>query len=231
MKLMTLSKHSMFSRFSPWWLWFFALTVALAMTGLAAANLYIPGDAAISNSVQSVDFPGHGIVSEALYRGGLAPLFWLIAAAVAALLFWRGHRLGAGFVAAAAVTRLAAVLIKEIVERPRPTSLEVSVSEQAAGFSFPSSHVFATAALLGFLIYLAHELIPDARARIATQATLLSLIVLMGVQRVSTGAHWPTDVLAAWVWGGVAVFALAQLYRYCARCHWGSRLAATPLRS
>ena len=107
----------------------------------------------------------------------------------------------------------------------------MSVSEQAAGFSFPSSHVFATAVLLGFLIYLALELIPDARARIATQATLLSLIVLMGVQRVSTGAHWPTDVLAAWVWGGVAVFALAQLYRYCARCDWGSRLAATPLRS
>ena len=221
----------MFSRVLPWSLWFAGLTVALAMTGLATANLYIPGDTAISSSVQSVDFPGRGLVSEALYRGALAPYFWVIAAAVAALLFWRGHRLGAGFVAAAAVTRLAAVLIKEIVERPRPSSLEVSVSEQAAGFSFPSSHVFATAALLGFLIFLAHGLIPDARARIATQATLLSLIVLMGVQRVSTGAHWPTDVLAAWVWGGVAVFALAQLYRHCAGCDWASRLVATPPRS
>ena len=221
----------MFSRFSPWALWFVGLTAALAMTGLAVANLYIPGDAAISSGVQSVDFHDRGLVSEALYRGGLAPFFWLITAAMAALLFWRGHRLAAGFVGVAAVTRIAAVLIKEVVERPRPSSLEVSVSEQAAGFSFPSSHVFATAALLGFMIFLAQELIPNARARIATQATLLSVIALMGVQRVYTGAHWPTDVLAAWVWGGVAVFALAQLYRHCARCNWASRLVATPPRS
>ena len=220
-----------FSRLSPWSLWLLSLTAALAMTGLAIANLYIPGDTAVSTSVQSVDFPGRPIVSEVLYRGGLAPLFWIIAAAVATLLFWRGHRLAAGFVIAAAVVRLGAVLIKELVERPRPSSLEVSVSEQAAGFSFPSSHVFATAVLLGFLIYLAQELIPNARARIAVQATSLSLIALMGVQRVYTGAHWPTDVLAAWLWGGVAVFALAQLYRYCARCEWGSRLATTPPRS
>jgi len=221
----------MFSRLSPWSIWFLGLTAALVMTGLAIANLYIPGDTAISTSVQSVDFPGRPVASEVLYRGGLAPLFWLIAAAMAGLLFWRGHRLAAGFVAASAVVRLSAVLIKEIVERPRPSSLEVTVSEHAAGFSYPSSHVFATAVLLGFLIYLAQELIPDTRARIAVQATSLSLIVLMGVQRVYTGAHWPTDVLAAWLWGGVAVFALAQLYRYCAGRDWGSRLVITPPRS
>jgi len=221
----------MISRVSPWALWFVGLVLALAMTGFALANLYIPGDVAISNLVQSIDFPGRAFVSEALYRGGMAPLFWLIAVATAALLFWRGHRLAAGFVVSAAVARLAAVLIKEIVERPRPSSLEVSVSEQAAGFSFPSSHVFATAVLLGFLVYLAQELIPNARARLAVQATSSSLIALMGVQRVYTGAHWPTDVLAAWVWGGVVVFALAQLYRYCAHCDWGSRLVATPPRS
>ena len=226
-----LSKSAVRPWLSPLSIWLAGLTFALAMTGLALADLYIPGDLAISSSVQSIDFPGRHLVSEALYRGGLSPIFWLIAAAMAALLFWRGHRLAAGFVVAAAVTRLASVLIKEIVERPRPSSLEVSVSEQAAGFSFPSSHVFATAALLGFMIFLAQELIPNARARIATQATLLLLIALMGVQRVSTGAHWPTDVLAAWVWGGVAVFALAQLYRHCAGCEWASRLVATPPRS
>lgn len=225
-----LSRSAIRPRVLPWSIWFAGLTLALAMTGLALANLYIPGDVAISSSVQSIDFPGRGLVSEALYRGGLSPLFWLIAAAMAAFLFWRGHRLAAGFLVAAAVTRLASVLIKEIVERPRPSSLEVSVSEQAAGFSFPSSHVFATAVLLGFLVYLAQELIPDARARIVVQVMSLSLIALMGVQRVSTGAHWPTDVLAAWVWGGVVVFALAQLYRYCARCDWGSRLVAPPSR-
>lgn len=226
-----LSRFVTRSRVLPWSIWLAGLTLALAMTGLALANLYIPGDIAISSSVQAIDFPGRHLVSEALYRGGLSPVFWLIAAAIAALLFWRGHRLAAGFVVAAAVTRLASVLIKEIVERPRPSSLEVSVSEQAAGFSFPSSHVFATAALLGFMIFLAQELIPNARARISTQATLVSLILLMGVQRVSTGAHWPTDVLAAWVWGGVAVFVLAQLYLHCARCDWGSRLVAATPRS
>ena len=53
----------------------------------------------------------------------------------------------------------------------------------------------------------------------------------MGVQRVSTGVHWPADVLAARVWGGVAVSALAQLYLHCAGCDWGSRPVTTPPRS
>lgn len=223
-----MSKSVIPSFVSPWSLGLVGLIVAFSMTALATAGLYLPGDTTISTSVQSVDFPGRAFVSEALYRGGLAPLFGLIALAMAVPLFSRGHRLAAGFVLAAAITRFASVLIKEIVERPRPTAFEVTVSEQAPGFSFPSSHVFATAVLLGFVIYLAQELIPNARARIAVQATSLAVIALMGVQRVSTGAHWPTDVLAAWLWGGVAVFALAQSYRCCARCDWGSRLVAAP---
>ncbi len=205
---------------SPWGLWLTALFVAIAFTSLAYLGLYPPGDATVARAVQSVRIPGLDVVSEALYRAGLSPVFQVIALVIAAVLFLRRYRLAASFVLLAMAARGMSLLLKEIVERPRPSSPLVDVSEQAGGFSFPSGHVLGTMLLLGFVIYLAQEKIADRRLRLAVQVSSVLVIGLMGLQRVYAGAHWPTDVLAAYLWGGVILFALVQAYRFCAGCRW-----------
>jgi undecaprenyl-diphosphatase len=216
---------------SAWVLWLTALFVAIAFTSLAFLGLYPPGDATVARAVQSVRIPGLDVVSEALYRAGLSPVFQVIALVIAAVLFLRRYRLAAAFVLLAMAARGMSLLLKEIVERPRPSSPLVDVSEQAGGFSFPSGHVLGTMLLLGFVIYLAQEKIADRRLRLAVQVSSVLVIGLMGLQRVYAGAHWPTDVLAAYLWGGVILFAVVQVYRFCAGCRWRPLLARIGGRS
>jgi membrane-associated phospholipid phosphatase len=208
-----------------WSLWLVALLAALVLTGLAYYGQYLPGDVTVARAIQSVQLPGLDAASDALYRGGLSPFFPALAVGVAAILFWRRHHLAATFVLLAAASRGMSLVLKEIVERPRPSAAVVDVSEQAGGFSFPSGHVLGTVLLLGFIFFLAQETIPNRRFRVGVQASTVVVIVLMGLQRVYTGAHWPTDVLAAYLWGGVLLFALVQVYRYCGRCHWQRLIA------
>jgi membrane-associated phospholipid phosphatase len=223
--------RSGFSRQQPSWaLWLAALLAAIALTCLAYMGLYPPGDLAIARVVQSVRLPGLEAASDALYRAGLSPVFQFIGLGIGMLLFWRRHRLASAFVLLAVVGRGAAGLLKEIVERPRPSPLLVDVSESANGFSFPSGHVLGTVLLAGFVLYVAEETISNRRLRLAVEISSVLIIGLMGLQRVYAGAHWPTDVLAAYLWGGVILFGVVQVYRFCSRCHWQRLLAWFPRR-
>lgn len=216
---MNFPRPASLAQVSPWALWLAALAAVIAFTGFAISGLYPPGDVTIARTVQSVRLPGLDVISEALYQVGLAPVFLAIATGIAALLLWRGHRLAAGFLILAVAARSLSLVLKGIVERPRPESPLVDVSEQAGGFSFPSGHVLGTVLLLGFVVYLARE-IPNRTARLAVQVSSAFVIGLMGLQRVYAGAHWPTDVIAGYLWGGVVLFALVQAYSFCAGCNW-----------
>lgn len=186
---------------------------ALGLTGLALFGAYPPGDATIATTIQGISFPGQDLLSDGIYYGGLTPIIQIITLALAGFLLWRGRALAAGFLGLTMLARVISLVIKDIAERPRPTLLDVNVSENAAGFSFPSSHVFGTTLVMGFLIFLAQELIPNVRARLAVQGSALLIIIFMGLQRVYAGAHWPTDVLGAWLWGALTVFAMGFLYK------------------
>ncbi len=201
-----------------WIVWVAAFSGALVLTTLALFNVYPPGDVALSRIVQSVQFPGVNVVSEFVYRMGLSPYSLIIALALALLMAWRGQRLMVLFVVLAVFARAWAVLIKEIVERPRPSPLLVDVSEQANGFSFPSSHVLGAVLMWG-LVYVASEwFITNPQARRWVRWSSLAIIALMGLQRVYAGAHWPSDVLGAYLWGGIILFALVKGYEFCGRC-------------
>lgn len=201
-----------------WGLWLAALIAAIAMTTLAFFGVYPPGDLTLARAVQAVRLPGLDLLSEFVYRVGLSPLFQLIALALAAVMAFRRHRLMAVFVGLAVIARGSTYLLKELVERPRPSPLLVDVSEQAGGFSFPSGHVLGAVLLWGFVFVASEQLISNRTARRWVRLSSLALIVLMGLQRVYSGAHWPTDVLAAYLWGGVILFALVKAFQFCGHC-------------
>ena len=71
--------------------------------------------------------------------------------------------------------------------------------------------------LWGFVFFASERLFASTRARRWVQAGSLAIIGLMGLQRVYVGAHWPSDVLGAYLWGGAMLFALVKVYELCQR--------------
>jgi undecaprenyl-diphosphatase len=123
-----------------------------------------------------------------------------INASVILLLWLRRERIGAlrllGIVLGG---RYAVDLVKGIVARSRPPSLDPGIVLHS--WSFPSSH-----AANATITYLALALIAThGRTRPAERRLLLGLAALLaltiGLSRVWLGVHWPSDVLAGWLFG------------------------------
>ena len=198
-----------------WRLWAVIVLLALTLTSFAAKGVYLPGDVTLATGVQRAHAIGLlGPLSDGLYQFGSIPaypVFALLAAGVFATA--HGRPLASAFVIMAMLLRPLGVVIKELVERPRPTESLVPYVEGASGFSFPSGHVFGTVLLVGFVCYVLIERGTDPRKRFALAFCGVLVSLLMGAQRVYAGAHWPSDVLAAYLWGGVVLFLLIQAYR------------------
>lgn len=185
--------------------------LASLMTVMAALGLYLPGDVQVSRAVQSVSLPGLSLLSEAVYWTGVMPWFYVLGIAAAGSLFAFRHRLLAAFMLAALLAHNFVFLIKILIERPRPSADLVDVARVSGGFSFPSGHVMSAVVLWGFVLF-ASRVIRQQTLRLSVQLFSVAMIALMGLQRVYAGAHWPTDVIAAYLWGAVAVLSIAGLY-------------------
>lgn len=168
---------------------------ALALTAIAATGHPTPGDQLTAPAIQS--FPGGGLLEEPadlLAQPLVEFLVWLAAAALA----WRAGRtdlLIAGVIVALALG--ANPLIKELVERSRPASSQLTVREAASGDGFPSGHTQAATLIYGFLAYSYFSTTASARWLAALASG--SAVLLIGLDRVYNGVHWPSDVV-----GGVA---------------------------
>lgn len=130
-----------------------------------------------------------------------APL--LVALGLAAVARWRGR--AAVIVVASLGAWLATSLLKDIVDRPRP-SLSTLGSEPLAaaeGAGFPSSHTAIATALAVSLVAL-------ARPRRLVALALLAVPALTAVARVHIGVHWPLDVV-----GGVSIGVMFGTFASC----------------
>jgi undecaprenyl-diphosphatase len=105
-------------------------------------------------------------------------------------------------------TSLAAVInhvAKQVFERVRPNE---GVHELVAGFSMPSGHAAASAALATSVVIGTHH----TRFGLVVRVLAIVFALLVGLSRVVLGAHFPTDVLAGWSLGcGVTLLVAAAL--------------------
>jgi undecaprenyl-diphosphatase len=121
----------------------------------------------------------------------------IAAVALIVMALRRSYRPAVAGGVAAVSAGIAASLLKDVFDRPRPPASLSLV--HAAGSSFPSDLAAATAALATAL-FVATTWADPVRAR--TMATALAAAVIVcGLCMVYLGAHWPTDVLAGWVLG------------------------------
>jgi membrane-associated phospholipid phosphatase len=125
-------------------------------------------------------------------------------------------RLEAVMVAAvSAVSSILNWLIKYLVARPRPTASLVDVIQHAGGSSFPSGHVMSYVAFWGLLFSFGIILFKgNYWWRIALLIVSGLFVVLVGPSRIYLGDHWASDVLGAYLIGGLLLGISLWIYLY-----------------
>ncbi|GAB3598042.1 hypothetical protein GCM10027446_27340 [Angustibacter peucedani] len=122
--------------------------------------------------------------------------------AVAVVLWRRGARSAALWATVTMlVGTLLGALLKLVVERARP-ALDDPVAV-ASGFSFPSGHALNAALGASLVCVLLWRPLARRRRRALLVAVGVLLVVLTGLDRLLLGVHFPSDVLAGWVLGGL----------------------------
>jgi undecaprenyl-diphosphatase len=199
----------------PGWVVAEAVILALA-TALSAAVMHdddpLIGDQAVTDRVQAV--PAFHTVAR-VFRWGMGTEGVLLVGAAAALALWLAHRRweGAGLVTALLVMRIAQPLIKNVVDRERPSE---DLVERRGGFSsesFPSGHMMSSAVLCGMLLVIVWRLGLPRPAAIASGLVLAATVTLNGASSLYMGVHWPSDVAGGLLWAAAIVVPAATFLR------------------
>lgn len=145
-------------------------------------------DRALTQQAASRIPPGVAKALSAVEESAESSKLWCAAAAAMAWRGgWRGRRAAAGLVAMVVAQLASNGLCKQLADRPRPPAEWIphdEVADRPDSSSFPSGH---TAAAVAFT---AAPTWPAAGALCAVPTALVA------VERVQSGAHYPSDVAA-----------------------------------
>ncbi len=157
------------------------------------------------NTMLAVSYIGNVMALSAGLIAVTAILFWILDLRLEAILI----------VLVSATSAVLNGLIKVIVARPRPTASLVEIIQVSSGNSFPSGHVMSYVAFWGLLFSFGIILF---KGRHWWRITLLIVsglfVVLVGPSRIYLGDHWPSDVLGAYLFGGIWLATCLWLYLY-----------------
>ncbi|HSE97832.1 MAG TPA: phosphatase PAP2 family protein [Blastocatellia bacterium] len=191
-----------------------ALGTYSVMAVLAHRYAYFGWDLWLARLIQSITLPGFNLlmawVSE-LGNGWKA--YAIVIAAGFTLIAARFRVEGIICMSGVGVGSLISRVLKAISARPRPLNTLVDVSGRFSHESFPSGHVVFFVEFFGFLFFLSYVLFRRGRLRRAALIVLGLLISVIGISRVYLGAHWPSDVVGAYLAGGLWLMLMIEVYR------------------
>ncbi len=189
-----------------------ALGLTVGLLALADAFPVFPGDRWAWTRIQALQADWLTAAATVLSCIGRPPVAaGLFAAGVGALAIFRRWD-AVALALAAALFVLAAIGIKELVDRPRPPEFP-GLAENAMT-SFPSGNTVFAAIFLGLAVMLARQWIPWPAARYCCITALTLLALAVGAARVYLGFHWPSDVLGAYWYAAVALAEINWLRLY-----------------
>ncbi len=188
------------------------LVIAVLAIAVAEISAVAKADVVLADSIHS---PAAGwLTTAALAVTELASTDAILIATAGAVVLLAAKRHWRGAVALAASvlgTQVVVGIAKVAMARPRPD--ESAAIIDPPGFSFPSGHSASAVALYVMLALIAGSALRK-RAWGPAWVAAVALVTLIGLSRIYLGAHYPTDVLAGWLTGGIVVLASWAL---CAR--------------
>jgi membrane-associated phospholipid phosphatase len=201
------SRGTMFLAFYLW-----LLSGAVMLSFIAQRTQFFPGDMSITKQLQKRHNPLLRKFMIGISEIGFPKLAVPLTLCIASIFWALRFRLEALFILLTSSSNILNALVKRLIKRPRPTNELVTVVRVINEPSFPSGHVMHYTNFFGLLIYLLATNWHSSKLRNTLIATCTSLIVAIGPSRVYLGAHWPSDVMAGYLYGGLWFGGLITVY-------------------
>ena len=194
---------------------FAAIGAFAVLTFMVKTTPSFPIDLEIERAIQSINSPIFAGLMYLISWPGFSPQSFILSVLIVLAIYLLGLRWEAiTALVAALLPPLVNVLVKDWIRRPRPTIDLVNVFGILNSYSFPSGHVMFYVGFFGFLWFLIYTLLKRSWIRTLLLIFLGSLIALVGISRIYLGQHWPSDVLGAYLLGGLTLVGILQFYRW-----------------
>ena len=125
----------------------------------------------------------------------------LIAICILFLIIIKNKKMAASISLNLILITLLNILLKNIVQRPRPIDYRLI---EEVGYSFPSGHSMISMAFYGFIIFLIFRYGKN-KNKVFWEVLLGIIIFLIGISRIYLGVHYASDVVAGFL---IAIFYL-----------------------
>ena len=160
----------------------------------------------LSKEIMKGDVIGYNIISKLLMSDTMTsvakiitnfggPIYIIIIAIIFAIAI-KNKKISISVFTNLIVVTLINQIIKNILQRPRPT--EYRIIEQG-GYSFPSGHSMVSMAFYGYFIYLIFRYIKNKYLKYILSTLLLFLIISIGISRIYLGVQYTSDVLGGFL--------------------------------
>jgi membrane-associated phospholipid phosphatase len=194
---------------------FLAIGALAMLTFLVETTPSFPIDLEITRAIQSIDSPSFEGLMRLISWPGFLPQSIIITVLIAFLLYIYGLRWeSVTSLLAAILSGVTNELVKNIIQRPRPPVNLVDVFAVLKSYSFPSGHVMFYVSFFGLLWYLAYTLLKRSLIRSLLLVILGGFILLVGVSRIFLGQHWASDVLGAYLLGGLILVGIILFHQW-----------------
>ncbi len=172
-------------------------------------------DLQISRAIQAIHLSWFSEVMTELTYSAWGPQLYIYLGLIMAFLSWQGKKLEAGFIVFISLLDIFLFfIIAHVVNRPRPSADLIHVSGQLTVGGYPSGHVLLYVLILGFVIYLVTTQAKTQWLKVIVNAICLSLLILIGIARIYSGQHWPSDILGGYLLGSMALAITIFCYQW-----------------
>ena len=193
---------------------FLAVGVFAFLTILVKTTPSFAIDLQITQAIQSITSPWFGGIMRLVSWPGFLPQSIIITVTIALVLYLYGLKWET-FVSLAAALFSGATneLIKGFIRRPRPGIDVVDVFAVLDSYSFPSGHVMFYTILFGYVWYLVYTLLKRSLLRSLFLGVFGFFVLSIGTSRIYLGQHWASDVLGAYLLGGLILVGIVLLHQ------------------